>query len=159
MKRMLPLIAIATLTALGPGLFGQGSPMVGTWKMNAEKSKYTNVAMPKNETRTVEAQGSALKISFEGVAADGSKVSYSFITNLDGKPVSISGSGAPGGADMIATKRVNANATTSAYIKAGKDIFTTRTAVSKDGKVTTTTRKGTDASGKPVLAMSVWEKQ
>ncbi len=159
MKRMLPLIAIATLTALGPGLFGQENPMAGTWKMNVEKSKYTNVAMPKNETRTVEAQRTALKISFDGVAADGSKVSYSFTTNLDGKPVPISGTGAPGGADMIATKRVNTNKTTSAYMKAGKDIFTTSTVVSKDGKVTTTTRKGTDASGKAVLAMSVWERQ
>jgi hypothetical protein len=44
-----------------------------------------------SETRTVAAQGDGEKVTYEGIAADGSPISYRFTTNLDGKDSPFSG--------------------------------------------------------------------
>ena len=140
-------------------LLAQSNPFVGTWKLNLAKSKYNTSQRPKNQTRSVEAQGDGTKISFEGVAADGSRMAYSYMTNYDGKDSAIAGSGQPNGADTIGIKRDDASTTTATLKKAGKVVGTTRTVVSKDGKTTTITSKGADANGKPRNVVSVYDKQ
>jgi hypothetical protein len=107
----------------------------------------------------VEAQGNGAKYSVEGVAADGSRIAYSFTTNYDGKDSPISGAGFPNGADTIAVKRVDANTDTATWKKAGKVVGTNRIVVSKDGKVRTFTAKGTDEQGQATSATVVWDKQ
>jgi len=155
MKRLLALATVVTLSLVGSGLLlAQGNPFVGTWKLNVAKSKYVTAPAPKNETRTVEAQGDGAKYSFEGVAGDGSRIAYSFTTNYDGKDSPISGVGFPNGADTIAIKRINANTATATWKKAGKVVGTNRVVVSKDGKVTTLISKATNAS-----STTVWDKQ
>jgi hypothetical protein len=160
MKRLLLFATVFALSLVTSGLLlAQSSPLLGTWKINLAKSKYVNAPAPKSQTRTVEAQGNGAKFSFDGVAGDGSRIAYSFTTNFDGKDSAISGVGAPGGADTIAIKRVDANTTTSIGKKAGKVILTFRTMVSKDGKVTTITAKGTDEHGQPISTTTVSDKQ
>jgi len=160
MKKFLALAPTAVLVLLASvTLQAQESPFVGTWKLNVAKSTFAGATAPRSETRTVVAQGNGLKLSFDGVAADGSKISWIYITNLDGKPMPATGSGVPSGADMLATKRIDANTLTTTYLKAGKEVRTSRSSVSKDGKVTTVTAKLTDASGKPITVATVWEKQ
>ena len=160
MKRVLAVLAMALFATTASGtLLAQESPFVGTWKLNLAQSKFAGTPAPKSETRTVVAQGNGLKISIEGVAADGSKISWSFTTNLDGKPAAVSGSGVPSGADMLATKRIDANTLTTSYLKAGKEVRTSQTTISKGGKVTTVTAKFTDPSGKPTTTVTVWDKQ
>jgi len=147
----LSLLASAALPA-------QQNPFAGTWKLNVLKSKYNGVQAPKSETRTVVAQGNSDTVTYQGIAADGSSISYRFTTNLDGKDVPISGVG-PFGADSISVKRVNADTHLSMAKKAGKPVLTTRAVVSKDGKVTTNTATGTNQQGQPVSIRSVWDKQ
>src|ERR1700751_2010777 len=98
----------------------QQDPFLGTWKLNLAKSKYGTVQPPKSLTRTVVAQGSGAKVTFEGVAADGSRIAYSYSTNYDGKDSPVSGVGQANGADTIAVKRVDANTSTSTLKKGGK---------------------------------------
>jgi len=43
--------------------------------------------------------------------------------------------------------------------KAGKEIRTTTTVVSKDGKITTQTVKGINEQGQPISYTMIWEKQ
>ncbi|HXX17805.1 MAG TPA: hypothetical protein VEJ46_00230 [Candidatus Acidoferrum sp.] len=160
MKKLLALAALVVVGILSSSpLLAQESPFVGTWKINLAKSKFAGAPAPKSETRTVVTQGNGWKLSFDGVAADGSKISWSFTTNLDGKPAPVTGSGAPSGADMLAVKRIDANTVTTSYLKAGKEVRTSRSTVSADGKVTTITAKFTDASGEPVTTVTVWDKQ
>ncbi len=140
-------------------LLAQSNSAIGIWKLNVAKSKWVNVQAPKSETRTVEAQGNGAKYTFEGIAADGSKIAWSFTTNYDGKDSAISGVGGPNGADADALTRVDANTTKAASKKAGKVVQTTTAVVSKDGKVTTLTSKGTDAQGKPTSSVTVFDKQ
>jgi hypothetical protein len=137
----------------------QQDPFVGTWKLNVAKSKYGNVQPPKSQTRTVEAQGKGVKVSFEGVNADGSKIAYSYTTNYDGKDSPITGVGQANGADTLAVKRVDANSTTAELKKAGKVVAKTKSEVSKDGKTLSIDNKGTGADGKPRNVVSVYDKQ
>jgi hypothetical protein len=160
MKRNFVFVTVVVLSLVSSGLLlAQTIPQAGTWKLNAAKSKYVNAQAPKSETRTVEPQGDGAKYSFDGVAADGSRIAYSFTTNYDGKDSPISGVGAAFGADTISIKRVDARTTMGTDKKAGKAVATIKSVVSADGKVTTNTTKGTNAQGQQVTTTAVWDKQ
>jgi hypothetical protein len=159
-KRLLVFATVVALSLVTSGLLlAQNDSDIGTWKLNVAKSKYVGVQAPKSQTRTYEAQGDAIKISRDGIAADGSRVSYTNTIKYDGKDSPISGMGAPNGADTETVKRIDANTTTYTQKKAGKVVQTGRQVVSKDGKVMTTTSKGTDAQGKPTSSTAVYDKQ
>lgn len=159
MKRLSVFATVALSLVASSTLLAQSNTQLGTWKLNVAKSKYVGTQAPKSDMRTIEAQGAGVKASTDGVAADGSRVAYSYMTNYEGKDSAISGVGFPNGADTIAIKRIDANTTTAISKKAGKVVLTTKTVVSKDGKVMTITAKGTDAQGQPTSATTVWEKQ
>ena len=159
MKRILTLAAVVimSLAASGVLLPQQESPFVGTWKLNVAKSKFTG-RQPKSETRTEVAQGDGFKVTYEGIAADGSPISWGYTTNLDGKDAPISGR-QPNGVDTVAVTRVDANTRTAVEKKAGKTLYTVRGVVSKDGKILTQTGKGMNGEGQPISYTAVWDKQ
>lgn len=162
MKRIFTIIAVVVMALAGSGLMlaqGTADPFLGTWKLNVAKSTYTGATAPQSEMRTNEAQGNAVKVSVEGIAADGSRIAYTFTTDLDGKPVPVTGSGSPGGADMVAVKRINSNRHTATSTKAGQVVRTFRDVVSEDGKVLTVVGKATDVNGQIVSVVTVWDKQ
>jgi len=167
MKRHVAFFPVVLLTVVFAGLLpAQNNPAVGTWKLNVGKSKSSAAPLPKTATRTVEAQGDGLKTSYEEAEADGSQIKYEFTANYDGKDYPISGSGRPtwrddmlSGAETIALRRVSSNAYAGMLKKADKVVMTSRTVVSKDGKVTTVTASGADAKGQPTTVVSVWDKQ
>jgi hypothetical protein len=158
MKRIVVLASAVVLSLVATGvLLAQENPLVGTWKLNVAKSKFGGSAKaPQSETITVVAQGDGLKVTYEGIAADGSPISYSFTTNLDGKDSPISGTG-PG--DAVAITSVDANTQTGITKKAGTTISTWRSTVSKDGKVLTVIGKGMNPQGEPGTATTVYDKQ
>jgi hypothetical protein len=156
MKRALAFAFVVIFVAIASAqLFAQANPLLGTWKLNVAKSKYTGTPMPKEMTRTLEAEGDSVKYTYAGTAADGSPVSYGFTAKYDGKDVPMTGT-APGGVDMIAIKRVNANTTEATQKKAGKVVANTKVEVSKDGRVTTITSKSAVDSSHYV---AVYDKQ
>jgi hypothetical protein len=159
MTQVLKVVAIAVLAVLGAAAAqAQSNPIVGTWKLNLEKSKYDPGPAPKSLTRTVEAQGDGLKYTFEGVAADGKPIAYGFSVQFDGKDNPITGS-MPSGADTISGKRINANHYEATLKKGGKVIGTSKVSISKDGKVTTVDATGTTATGAKAHDVQVYDKQ
>ena len=159
MKRVLQFVAISFFAVVSASAVrAQGNPLVGTWKLNLEKSKFDPGPAPKSLTRKVEANGDGVKYSFEGVAADGKAISYGFSVNFDGKDNAISGS-MPSGADTIAGKRVDERHFVASVKKGGKEIGTSKVTVSDDGKTTTVETTGTTASGAKVHDVQVFDKQ
>jgi hypothetical protein len=159
MKRLLEFAAIAVLTVVASApVLAQSNPVVGTWKLNLEKSKFNPGPAPKSLTRTVEAQGDGAKYTFDGIGGDGTAIAYNFAISFDGKENPIMGS-MPGGADTIAIKRTDSNTFEATLTKAGKVISTSNVKVSQDGKVTTVTSKGTDKAGHSTTDVSVYDKQ
>jgi len=167
MKRLVKLFQTgsAVLAVASLLLAAQTNSMVGTWKLNVADSKFSSAAPPKSATRTVEAQTDGLSVSYEFVASEGSITKYSYTANFDAKDYPISGSGTNwredmvGGAESIALRRAGSNAYAGALKKSGNVVMTTKTVLSKDGKVTTITRNGVDAKGQPTKEVSIWDKQ
>lgn len=160
MRRSLCVLLLALFTAVvvAPA-FAQDNPFLGTWKLNVAKSKIEPGPAPKSLTRTITAQGSGAKYSFEGISADGTAIAYSFVTNYDGKDSAVTGSGAPGGADTIALKRIDAHEIEGILKRGGKEIGKVTAEVSKDGKVATVKSKGKNPDGKDYSSDSVYDKQ
>ena len=158
MKRVLTCAAVVVLSMTG--LLAQSNPMVGSWKLNVAKSKYTPGPAPKSQTATVEAAGDGIKNATKGIAADGSAIAYEYTArSLDGKDYPLMGTGTPGGGDTIAVKRIDANTFESTIKKAGKVVLTAKVVYSKDGKLRTITSKGTGKSGQPLSLVAVYERQ
>lgn len=160
MTRVLRVVAVIAVALLSSGpLLAQSNLFIGTWKLNVAKCKYVNVPIQaKSETRTLEAQGDTVKISLDGVDGDGTRIAYSYTSKFDGKDSPVTGEGARNEEDTVAVKLVNASTFTATTKRAGKVIRTVRGVVSKDGKVTTLHTIGLDAQGRPVTAITVWEK-
>ena len=159
MKRSLVVLALVFCTAMSGALWAQDNPFAGTWKLNTAKSKFVPGPGPKSMTRTIGAQGAGASYSFEAVGADGASIAYSFSTNYDGKDSAISGTGAPGGADTIALKRVGPRKVEGTLKRGGKESGKVVAEVSSDGKTSTVTSKGKTADGKEYSSNSVYEKQ
>ena len=159
--KTVPRILAVTLFAvlICATLQAQNTSLVGTWKLNVEKSKFDPGPGPKSLTRKVEALGSdGVKYTFEGVAADGKPLSYGFSVHFDGKDNLISGT-IPNGADTIAAKMTDSHHFVATLKKGGKEIGTSKVSVSEDGKTATVESTGTNAAGAKVHDVQVFDKQ
>jgi hypothetical protein len=157
--RVSKFLAVAVLSVVAAySLPAQSEALVGTWKLNTAKSKYEPGPAPKSLTRTVEAQDNGVKYTFEGVAGDGTPISYSFAVKFDGKDNPITGT-VPNGADTAAMKRVDANHYVATLKKGGKVLGTSKVSISKDGKVATVDATGTNAAGVKTHDVQVYDKQ
>lgn len=145
------VLSAASLTA-------QNSPMIGSWKLNLAKSEFTPGPPPRSQMTTIESVGNGTKHTTTGIAADGSAVSYTYTTSVEGKYELIAGKG-PSGADSIAVKHIDPNTTEATYKKNGKVVQTSRTIVSKDGNVRTVTSNGTNQSGQATHTVTVYDRQ
>jgi hypothetical protein len=159
MKHVLKVVAIGVLAVVGAVVAqAQSNPIVGTWKLNTTKSKYSPGPTPKSLTRTITADGDSLKYSFEGVAADGSAIAYGFTTKFDGKAVPVTGS-IPSGADSVSGVKKDDHHYTATLKKGDKVVGTSKVTISADGKVATVDSTGVTATGAKSHDVQVYDKQ
>jgi hypothetical protein len=155
MKRRIGVFAaLVVVLAAGSVLLAQSNSFVGTWKLNLEKSKYDPGPAPQSQTRTWDAKG---MVMVNGVGATGKSFSYGYSITGDGKESPTMGA-IPNKADMISTKKIDANTYEAKFMKAGKQVETTTFKVSNGGKTLTIDAKGTPDAGF-VENVQVLEKQ
>lgn len=158
MKRLLTVLSVPILALIVSSAISaqssQSDPRIGTWKLNVANSKDNT---RKSDTRTYTQSGDSVTVHIEVVNSDGSTQVYGLTGKPDGKDYPWTGK-VPGGAETNSTTRVG-NTFTSEAKKGGKLLFTTKTTFSDDGKVMTLTTTGTDADGKPLHAVRVYDKQ
>jgi hypothetical protein len=130
--------------------------MLGTWKLDVAKSKYSPGPAPKSATVTYEAAGDGYKRTGESIAADGKKTSFEYTAKYDGKDYPIKGSE---NFDAIAVKRIDDHNAEATLKKAGKVVANTKRNISKDGKVLTLTTAGTNAKGEKINNVVVYDRQ
>lgn len=157
MKHVLLFVG-AVVLSLTVATTAQSSPLVGTWKLNIDKSKYNPGPAPKELTRTIVADGKSVKYTFAGTSGDGKAISYGFTVKFDGKDYPVTGT-IPNGADSISFTSSDANHYVATQKKAGKVVATSTVSISADGKVTTVEINGTTADGKPEHDTQVYDKQ
>ncbi len=148
------LLTLATLFVAAVVCFAADAQL-GTWKLNEAKSKLSPGA-GKNHTVVYAAAGDSVKITVDGVDADGKPTHNEWTGKFDGKDYPVTGDPA---SDMRAYTRVDDHTLTLTVKKGGKVTVTIRVVVSADGKSRTVTVNGTDATGKKITSTAVYDKQ
>ena len=131
------------------------NPNMGTWKLNEAKSKIPAGAT-KNTTVMYEAAGDQIKVTVDGVNADGTPAHNEWTGNFDGKDHPVTGDPA---SDMRSYKQLSDHTLELTTKKDGKVMVTGKIVVSADGKTRTVTTSGKNAEGKKVKVMGVYDKQ
>jgi hypothetical protein len=148
----------SVLTALGVFLLASGvfagDNWIGTWKLNAAKSKVSGPA-PQVVTWEAAADG-AIKFSSTSTDGQGKAVHTSYTSKFDGKDVPYVGNP---NADTASPNRVDANTYENTWKQGGKPTIEAKVVVSADGKTLTVTQKGKDAKGGAVNSTLVFDKQ
>src|SRR5262245_57748440 len=91
------------LSGLVESTLAQGDTLLGTWKLNAEKSTFVPGPPPKQQVRTYTDVGSgAVKLSVEGLDSGGKPYAFSATPTLDGKDYPMTGTGIPNGGESLA---------------------------------------------------------
>jgi hypothetical protein len=150
-NRFFATVVVGSMLAVA-ALAQSSDPLVGTWKLNAAKSKGAKAG-----TTVIESAGKGYKFTVDLTTADGTENHWGFTADIDGKDHPITGTSPYGNA--VALTRVNARTLRMSNKQDGKPTSTTTIVVSADGKTRTATTKGKNAKGEPVDAMSLYEKQ
>mgnify|MGYP001203861398 CR=1 FL=1 len=150
---------VLAMLIISVGLRAENNPLIGTWKINLAKTKYTAGAPPKNQVITYQMAGDALKLTAEIDNAQGHQTN-TYSAKYDGKdyPFNSTARDAVAG-QTVRLKRIDANTTQRTTYFKGKQIGTVTEVVSKDGKTLTRTQKGVNAQGQPVDNVQFLDKQ
>jgi hypothetical protein len=130
--------------------------MVGTWKLDPAKSKYSPGPTPKSQVATLEAVEGGMKVVSDRVEADGKTTHFEWTAKFDGKDYPVKGDP---GRDAVAVKKVDDSTLDITNKKGGKVTTTIHAVYAKDGKSRTETVTGTDAQGQKIENVTQWTKQ
>ena len=132
-------------------------PILGTWKLNLEKSKYGARPAPKSSTATFAAQeGGMIKYTADSIDDKSQATHTEWSAKLDGKEYPVTGS--PTG-DTVVGKQISARTIEWTVKKEHKIVVTGKSVISKDGKTLTTVWSGTDEKGQTQSWTAVSDKQ
>ena len=149
-------LAVVFATALPQTGFAQSDPLIGTWKLNLAKTSYSPGPPPRSGTVTFQAEGQGLRLTVEGINAQGNPTKLVVMLFDDGKSYPVTGNPA---FDATSNKRVNDSTWWGIGTKAGKVVGTLILAVSADGKTLTITNTGVNANGQQFYNVAVNDKQ
>jgi len=150
------LLFLALATALPQIGFAQ-TIMVGTWKLNLTKSKYSPGPAPKSSTIIFEAVGQGFRGTIEGIDAQGNPTKAVFgVFFLDGKSHPVTGFPAY---DAVSIKQINDSTWECTRTKAGKVVQIGTDEISADGKTRTLTTTGVNENGQHINNVAVYDKQ
>jgi hypothetical protein len=154
MKAKMFLLTLALCFA-GTALSFAQSPQMGTWKLDEAKSKVP-AGLPKNSTVIYTANGDNIKVTTDGTDGAGKPTHTEWTGKFDGKEYPLTGDSS---ADSRSYKMINDRTLELTNKKDGKVTTSAKVEVSKDGKTRTLHLTGTDASGKKVSGVSMYDKQ
>ncbi len=151
----LKVIFATLIVCLAAAAVFAADAFTGTWKLNEAKSKLGAGAV-KNTTVTYEVTGDTIKVTLEGVGADGKATHDEWTGKYDGKDYPVTGNPMT---DTRAYKKVNDHTLEATGKKGDKVVLTAKITVSADGKTRTVVSTQTTAEGKKVTSTAVYEKQ
>lgn len=155
MKTKTLLVTLALCFATGTICFA-ASPQMGTWKLNEAKSKITPGTAKNTMVVYKDAMQGKVKITTDGIDANGKPTHAEWTGKLDGKDYSVTGDPT---SDMRSYTKVDDRTLDFSVKKGGKVMVTGRVSVSADGKSRTVTTSGTNAKGKKFKNVAAFDKQ
>ena len=127
---------------------------MGTWKLNEAKSKFSPGAT-ENTTVVYAPAGDQIKVTTQGIDADGKAVQSEWVGKFDGKDYPLTRDPS----STRAYRKMNDRTLELTNKKDGKVMTSGRAEVSADGKTRTVTIKGTTSDGKKLNYTAVYDKQ
>ncbi len=160
MKTMLKTLLIGAALAVGSTSLvttaQAADSVVGTWKLDVAKSKFTPGPAYKSQTRVYSESANGLTLITTTTDASGKEMTNQLTFKYDGKPYAATGNA---DFDMVSVTRVDAMTVHSTQTKAGKTVGSGIRTVSKDGKTLTFKQKGTHADGTKYDDVLMYDKQ
>jgi hypothetical protein len=135
--------------------FAASDPQLGTWKLNEEKST-TAPNMGKNTVVTFKGEGDKVKVTVDGVNADGTPRHNEWVGKYDGKDYSVTGDPT---SDTRSYTVVDDHTVAMIVKKDGKETIRGTAAISADGKTRTLKISGVDSKGNQFELTAVYDKQ
>lgn len=131
---------------------------LGTWERNLKKSRSSGQDPWKRQTLVREAVPGGVKVTVTAEMTDGTNRSLSYTALYDGTPVRVIG--APSVWDTVATRQIDQRTFTfeSFDSRGGKYRAAGRSVLSKNGKRMTTWQEGTNANGKEMKFVVVYDR-
>ena len=131
-------------------------PIIGTWQLNQQKSKFFPGPPPQSQTRTYVADRDRITMSAEGVDAKGNPTQQEWSAKYDGKDYPVANSPT---FNSISMKRVDESTVTSTSKKDGRIVSSATRVISKDGKELRITVQGTNDKGEPFTNVMVFDRR
>ena len=160
MSKFLKWLTIGAVMALGVTATASAAngadPVIGTWTLNLEKSKFHGDRAPKSMTRTYSAVAGGTEMKVTGVASSGAAISQSATLTYDGKDVAVTGSAE---FDTFSLKKVNGSTVKAQLKKAGAVVGTTTRTISGGGKAMTMSTAMKTAKAGTTHDVAVYDKQ
>jgi hypothetical protein len=156
-EKIMNQLGLSVIVALGLTLpaFGQGvDPLIGTWKLNLEKSTFVGVPPVKSQTATWAGEGQTFAVTGEGVDAQGQPFKVILRHIYDGQPHPVAGSP---DYDSNAFHRIG-NSINGVRFKNGKVVEIAQGQI-VPGKTYTLIEEGINANGQPYRDVLVFDRQ
>ena len=135
---------------------GESDPFVGQWLLNLEKSRYKPGPPPRSASLSVQGEGQNRKATLAGIDAAGNSFTQVYVFIHDSQPHPVTGN--PLGDAAVYTP-VDDNTVGWSVTKDGQIVQTGRDTVSRDGRTFTITSIRSDASGRSINNIAVFDKQ
>jgi len=148
--------ALAILVSVSTLIAQTQDRAIGTWKLNLNKSKYAPGPPPRSLAITFEPAGRGVRVTIRGENADGQPIHAEYVANYDGKNYPVTGAR---DYDTVVLRRIDASTVESTHKRIGLVVLTLRRVVSKDGMVLTAVTSGTEASGRKIKNVAVFDRQ
>jgi hypothetical protein len=156
-EEIMKQLGLGIIVAIGLTLpaFGQGvDPLIGTWKLNTEKSVGSQGSVPKNMSNTFVGEGQTFTNTAEGADAQGQPFKVVFRHIYDAMPHPTTGNP---NYDSTTYTRVG-NTINVVRFRQGKTVEVAQ-AVVLPGKTYTVTAEGIDVNGQPYHYVLVSDRQ
>jgi hypothetical protein len=146
----------AAMSCASVGPVGPSDPLVGTWIMNAGKSKFNPGPTPKSITVTYEPAAKGLHVVSVIVTQDGTSATSEYTAAYDGKDYPITG--VPQ-VETVQLRQIDALTSERIDKRGGQRVQSYTRQVYADGRTMIVTQKGADAMGSLVDHTMIFEKK
>ena len=131
-------------------------PVLGTWRLNVERSRFTPGPGWRSQVRTYRARPEGVSVSWSGVDAGGQAMQVSYTYAYDGRDYPMVGSA---NYDTLNAVRIDARTVRSEEKRGGVVVGIAVRTVSPDGRVLTITDAGTNRRGLAFSQTLVFDRQ
>jgi hypothetical protein len=147
---------LLVFTAISCGEFQRPDPLVGTWTLNLQRSKFSPGPAPKNITVTYEQTKAGLHVVSIVELSDGSNNRSEYTAAFDGKDYPITG--VPQ-VETVSMRQIDALTTERIDKRAGQQVQSYMRQVYADGRTMVVTQKGTSDTGTPIENVMTFDKK